>query len=123
MIERGRNMAQINTDRIAGMNIHYLYYSLPYFLDTQQKLGVKTIDEWFDTFGDEIIHMHFIDGNPYGHLIWGDGNHPLGEWIDTVVRRGYKVYFGQEITDFAYFEDPASHDKRNMEAYKPYLLG
>ena len=93
-------MAQINTDRIAGMNIHYLYYSLPYFLDTQQKLGVKTIDEW-----------------------WGDGNHPLGEWIDTVVRRGYKGYFGQEITDFAYFEDPASHDKRNMEAYKPYLLG
>jgi len=285
MIERGRNMAQINRDRIAGMNIHYLYYSLPYFLDAQQKLGVKTIelwagaphffldsmsysdctrvrhevesrgmqvkiltpenctyqyqfaaqepelyeksfayfanalkageelgietmainsgwgywnedreeawkrsremlsrladeaakhninlameslrpqesqlvvtladakrmhdevnhpnlkvmidttamgvagetiDEWFDTFGDEIIHMHFIDGNPYGHLIWGDGNHPLGEWIDTVVRRGYKGYFGQEITDFDYFEDPASHDKRNMEAYRPYLIG
>ena len=35
MIERGRNMAQINRDRIAGMNIHYLYYSLPYFLDAQ----------------------------------------------------------------------------------------
>ena len=35
-------MAQINRDRIAGMNIHYLYYSLPYFLDAQQKLGVKT---------------------------------------------------------------------------------
>ena len=67
--------------------------------------------------------VYFIDGNPYGHLIWGDGNHPLGEWIDTVVRRGYKGYFGQEITDFDYFEDPASHDKRNMEAYKPYLIG
>lgn len=37
-------MAQINRDRIAGMNIHYLYYSLPYFLDAQQKLGVKTIE-------------------------------------------------------------------------------
>lgn len=36
-------MAQINRDRIAGMNIHYLYYSLPYFLDAQQKLGVKTM--------------------------------------------------------------------------------
>ena len=36
-------MAQINRDRIAGMNIHYLYYSLPYFLDAQQKLGVKTV--------------------------------------------------------------------------------
>lgn len=46
MIERGRNMAQINRDRIAGMNIHYLYYSLPYFLDAQQKLGVKTIELW-----------------------------------------------------------------------------
>lgn len=39
-------MAQINRDRIAGMNIHYLYYSLPYFLDAQQKLGVKTIELW-----------------------------------------------------------------------------
>ena len=98
--------------------------NLKVMIDTTA-MGVagETIDEWFDTFGDEIIHMHFIDGNPYGHLIWGDGNHPLGEWIDTVVRRGYKGYFGQEITDFDYFEDPASHDKRNMEAYKPYLIG
>ncbi len=65
--------------------------NLKVMIDTTA-MGVagETIDEWFDTFGDEIIHMHFIDGNPYGHLIWGDGNHPLGEWIDTVVRRDTK---------------------------------
>lgn len=45
--------------------------NLKVMIDTTA-MGVagETIDEWFDTFGDEIIHMHFIDGNPYGHLIW-----------------------------------------------------
>ena len=55
-------MAQINRDRIAGMNIHYLYYSLPYFLDAQQKLGVKTIELWAGAphfFLDRSPHLKF----------------------------------------------------------------
>ena len=37
--------------------------NLKVMIDTTA-MGVagETIDEWFDTFGDEIIHMHFIDG-------------------------------------------------------------
>ena len=36
----------INRDQIAGMNIHYLFYSLEYFLDTQKELGFETIELW-----------------------------------------------------------------------------
>ena len=42
----------------------------------------ETLQQWFDTLGAEnIVHMHFIDGTPYGHLIWGDGNHNLKNWL------------------------------------------
>lgn len=88
---------------------------------TAMGVACETIDQWFDAFGENIVHMHFIDGNPYGHLIWGDGNHNLAEWIETINKRGYKGHLGQEITDFDYFENPASHDKRNMEVFAPYI--
>ena len=96
--------------------------NLKVMIDTTA-MGVagETIDQWFDAFGEEIIHMHFIDGNPYGHLIWGDGNHPLGKWLEVLEKRGYHGYLGQEITDFGYFEDPAAFDKKNMAAFAPYI--
>lgn len=39
-------MGLINREQIAGMNIHYLLYSLEYFLDTQVKEGFQTIELW-----------------------------------------------------------------------------
>ncbi|RDU24048.1 sugar phosphate isomerase/epimerase family protein [Anaerosacchariphilus polymeriproducens] len=88
---------------------------------TAMGVAGETIDQWFDVFGDEIVHMHFIDGNPYGHLIWGDGNHNLEAWLKTLAEKGYKGYLGQEITDFEYYNDPASHDVRNMMAYQKFF--
>ena len=68
------------------------------------------------------MNIHYlIDGNPYGHLIWGDGNHDLGEFLEAVSRHGYQGYLGQEITEFDHSQDPASADARNMEAYAPFI--
>ena len=36
----------INREQLAGMNIHYLFYSLEYFLDAQKEAGFKTIELW-----------------------------------------------------------------------------
>ena len=27
--------------------------------------------EYFEAFGSDIVHIHFVDGNPTGHLAWG----------------------------------------------------
>lgn len=81
----------------------------------------ETIDQWFDVFGDEIKHMHFVDGNPYGHLIWGDGKHHLGEFIKSLNKYGYTGALGQEITDGKYYADPAMHDLRNMRNFERYI--
>jgi protein FrlC len=81
----------------------------------------ETIDEWFDVFGNEIKHMHFIDGNPYGHLVWGDGKHHLGKFIESINKYGYSGFLGQEITDARYFAEPEKHDLRNMRNFERYM--
>ena len=37
-------MPTLQRRQIAGMNIHYLYYSLDYFLDAQAEVGLETIE-------------------------------------------------------------------------------
>jgi protein FrlC len=81
----------------------------------------ETLDQWFDEFGSDIRHMHFIDGTPYGHLIWGDGTHSLSDFISSLNRHHYEGCLGQEITDGRYYEDPAKADARNVHNYERYF--
>ncbi|MFR7797522.1 MAG: TIM barrel protein, partial [Collinsella sp.] len=41
-----RFRARLRREQVAGMNIHYIMWSLDYFLDVQQRLGFKTIELW-----------------------------------------------------------------------------
>lgn len=88
---------------------------------TAMGVSGETLKDWFDVFGEEIIHMHFVDGNPYGHLVWGDGTHHLGQFLQTCKDYGYTGHFGQEITDGRYYADPLSADIRNLQNFKRYL--
>ena len=82
----------------------------------------ETIEEWFRVLGSDIRHMHFIDGRPYGHLVWGEGLHPLDDFIQTLNDNHYEGYLGQELTEVRYMFDPAEVDKRNMAAYQAFLV-
>ena len=82
----------------------------------------ETPEQWFNCLGDEnIIHMHFIDGTPYGHLIWGDGKHNLENWLKTLKKHNYKGLLSQEITAIEYCFDPAAADIRNYQQFKPFM--
>ena len=39
-------MGLIERSQIAGMNIHYMNYSLDYFLDAQERAGFESIELW-----------------------------------------------------------------------------
>lgn len=82
----------------------------------------ETPEEWFETLGKDIVHTHFVDGRPYGHLIWGDGLFPLERYLNVLNKYGYEGLISQEITDFRYFDDPASADAENYQAFKPYIM-
>ena len=81
----------------------------------------ETLKDWFEAFGNDLSHMHFIDGNPYGHLIWGDGTHHLGKEIAVMNQYGYSGLLGQEITDGRYYDDPAAADFRNIKNFERYI--
>lgn len=83
----------------------------------------ETPRQWFEALGYDIVHAHFIDGRPYGHLVWGDGLFPLESYLDVFNEFGYEGLLGQEITDGRYFDDPAEADRRNFKAFEPYLKG
>ena len=36
-------MKLLRPDQVSGMNIHYKFYSLEYFLESQMRAGFKTI--------------------------------------------------------------------------------
>lgn len=81
----------------------------------------ETLGDWFEAFGKDLRHIHFVDGDPYGHLIWGDGTHHLGREIAILNQYGYEGWLGQEITDGRYYADPAGADFRNMKNFERYI--
>ena len=115
------NLATTVTD-VKRMLDEVNHPNLKAMIDTTA-MGVagESIDQWFELLGEDIIHMHFIDGTPYGHLVWGDGNHSMEEFLHALNRHGYKGYLGQEITEFDYFQNPAAADLKNMKAYEPFI--
>jgi protein FrlC len=96
----------------------------PYFklmIDlTAISVSGESIQQWFDVCGDNIIHSHFQDCSPYGHLVWGDGKYNLRTGLETMLKNGYKGCFTQELTDISYFADPLAHDRRNLRALRFY---
>lgn len=91
--------------------------ALKLMIDTTA-MGVagETPGQWFEAFGKDIVNTHFIDGNPYGHLAWGDGTSDLGSWLEVLKGYHYEGILGLEITARRYYEDPRAADRKNMEA-------
>lgn len=88
---------------------------------TAVRVAGETCEQWLEAFGDELVNAHFVDGTPYGHLVWGDGNAPLEQLLDSFQSHGYEGLYGLEVTDSRYYEDPAEADRRNMEALKRFF--
>ena len=96
--------------------------ALKIMIDTTA-MGVagETPEDWFRVFGCQIVNTHFIDGNPYGHLAWGDGKQPLEEWLQTLKKYDYQGILGLEITARRYYQDPAACDLQNMNYLSKFL--
>ena len=52
---------KLRREQVAGMNIHYLNYSLDYFLDTQQRLGFKSLELWCGAPHVWLDHLRYYD--------------------------------------------------------------
>lgn len=78
----------------------------------------QKVRDYFDLLGDDIVHIHIVDGVPGGHLALGDGNIPLEENLADVARYGYKGYMSLEIADRRYFADPKKADRQSIDRFQ-----
>ena len=81
----------------------------------------ESLEDWFEAFGSDIVHMHFLDGDPNMHNIWGDGNHSLERELRILKEYGYTGYLVQEVVGDQYFDDPTAADYRNMQVLRRFI--
>lgn len=69
-------------------------------------LAGETPAMYFEALGKKILHFHFIDGAPRGHLAWGDGILDMKRYLSEMEQHDYEGYLSLEITDGRYFMEP-----------------
>ena len=81
----------------------------------------ETLEDYFRELGDQIQHIHLNDGNPSGHLAWGNGTQNLGEHLETLDKHGYQGFITFETCDGAYGLHPNDAFRQDYEAVKKVL--
>jgi protein FrlC len=78
----------------------------------------ETIQQWFEVFAKDLIHMHFIDGDRRtdAHYIWGDGEYSLEKELQCLADIHYTGYLVQEVVGDKYLRDPILADLENMRS-------
>ena len=67
------------------------------------------------------MHCHFVDGNPTGHLAWGDGNRNPGEDLDVFIQSDYPGYFSLELLAPEYYQMPWLAEQKSLKTLSPWL--
>lgn len=81
-----------------------------------------TVAGYVRAFGTRIGHVQLVDGSPSGHLAWGDGSLPLGDYVDELARLGYRGTMTFELFgDGSYALDPVAAWTRCVEGLRPHL--
>ena len=83
----------------------------------------NTIQDYFDVFGSDIIHMHFVDGSPTGHFAWSDGSRDLEADLDCLKKNGYKGYLSLETANARYYEKPWLAEEKTLMAFSKIREG
>lgn len=84
-------------------------------------LAEEELADYFRELQEDLVHIHFIDGAPEGHLAWGDGILPAQRYLQTLAECGYKGALTLEFTSFRYLDEPDLAIEKTLETLKPFL--
>ncbi len=84
--------------------------------------GKESIEDYYELFGT-INHAHLADGCPTGHLVPGEGENPLEEYLKTFIRHDYQGTITIEANNQMYFSNPDEATRHAVEWLKnsPYV--
>ncbi|AST91056.1 hypothetical protein BC6307_07065 [Sutcliffiella cohnii] len=83
----------------------------------------ESLANYLEELGNDLVHIHFIDGNPTGHLAWGDGTLPIQTYIETLEKYQYRGALTLEFTSYQYLQNPNQAIERTLKTLQPYLSG
>lgn len=81
----------------------------------------EEVQEWFDLFGGDVVHCHFTDGKPTGHMPWGLGQRDMLSVLKAFDKNGYKGGFSMEYVDPRSFVEPEKWDRLTLEQFEECL--
>lgn len=84
--------------------------------------GTDSLQKFAETLGSDLIHVHFLDGNPGGHLVPGDGKLDMKGALKLFDGMGYQGYLSLEILDRRYVMDPDKALASAMEWFQKNAL-
>ena len=79
--------------------------------------ATESVEQWFETFGYDIAHCHFVDGNPTGHLPWGEGTLDMERILSVFSENNYQGGFSMEFIDNRSFKNPEEWDRKTQLKY------
>lgn len=107
---------------------------LKYVLDTIKSPNLKAmfdtcqvhlvnerVKDYFEMLGEQIVHVHIVDGAPGGHLAFGDGTLDLERDVREMEEYGYSGYLSMEIADRKYFAQPEEADRISSEKFRSWI--
>ena len=65
---------------------------------------------------ENLIHVHFIDGAPGGHLAWGDGCLDMKGYLEELSAGDYEGFLTLEIASDRYITDPGTALSQSVDA-------
>ena len=77
----------------------------------------NTIQDYFDAFGKDVIHTHFVYGKPTGHLAWSDGTRDLKQDLLDLEANGHHGYLSLETATSRYYEKPWTAEEKTISAF------
>ena len=111
---RADSLVLTTLPELARMKDEIGHNNFKIILDTQMaSTAGETIPEWFDSFGDDIALVRFVDGNYNGYRPWGEGCLPCGKFAEHIARSGYKGVLSQYRKGEFEVSDPSGADMRN----------
>ena len=79
-------------------------------------------EDYLKTFGERLVHVHFIDGAPRGHLAWGDGCLDMKDYLEEFSRYSYNGFLSLEITDGRYRMEPTASILQSVKRLYDVLI-
>lgn len=77
----------------------------------------ESINDYFEAFSSRIKHIHFVDGNPSGHLAWGEGSRNMFEDLQCLHKYKYEGYLTLEMAASRYAEVPWISEMKTLQVW------